>query len=91
LPSVPSARIGDAIATHAGKMWFIVVHIGVALAKPIIGTMPIDLTKEQLKTAIVSGLVIRLPIDLGNKTGWLRIVIRDSTGAVGSLRIPLGN
>jgi uncharacterized membrane protein len=22
-----SARIGDAIATHAGKMWFIVVHI----------------------------------------------------------------
>jgi uncharacterized membrane protein len=23
-----SARIGDAIATHAGKMWFIVFHVG---------------------------------------------------------------
>ncbi len=63
----------------------------ITAATPVLATVSIRLTDQELRDRLPTGLVLPLPIPPGDRTGSLRIVIQDATnGAAGSLRVSLG-
>ncbi len=63
----------------------------ITAATPVLETVTIRLTDQQLRDRLTTGLVLPLSIPPGDRTGSLRIVIQDATnGAAGSLRLSLG-
>jgi VWFA-related protein len=65
-------------------------HVENAKSAQVI-TRPIEILEDQLATALERGIVIHHSIEWQGETGDVRVVVEDKTsGAAGSLQIPLG-
>jgi hypothetical protein len=59
--------------------------------KGTLETINLNLTEDRLRAALNDGYVLRREVESGDLMGELRVVLEDrETGAVGSVRIPLG-
>jgi VWFA-related protein len=94
LADVQFRRQGDRWAgalQAALRLEFKTTSGGITATDPVIQTLPINLTEAELQAKRASGLAVDESVSAGGKSGSLRIVIQDtSNGAVGSLRVPLG-
>jgi len=81
---------------HNGERWVGGFELGIYIvnANPPYGstqTINLNLTDDQVKKAIGSGMIVDSAIDTKNQAVQIRAVVRDkTTGAAGSVRIPAG-
>lgn len=89
-------NLGDLRMEHLGDHWKGAFELGLyfldsAGAKGSAQVINLNLTDDQVKKAIASGMVVDSAIDTKNQATELRAVVRDKTsGAAGSVRIPAG-
>jgi VWFA-related protein len=57
--------------------------------KGTLETIRLSLTEDRLRAALENGYVLRRKVDVGDRTGSLRVVIEDAaTGTIGSVSVP---
>ena len=89
-------NLGDLRMEHMGDHWKGAFDLGLyfldaAGAKGSSQVISLNLSDDQVNKALVSGMVVDSAIDTKNQAAELRAVVRDKTsGAAGSVRIPLG-
>jgi len=60
--------------------------------KGTLETIRLSLTEDRLRAALRNGYILRRKIDVGDRTGNLRVVVEDAaTGTIGSVSVAFGS